>query len=398
MQDHRPEPYSIAGRPRRSHLINERDKDVDRRRKSARRSSFTRSSSDSSPRNHTQEKRIDRDHDYRHSRSNKHTSSRSRSPYRNRNDIRTSPLKKNLSPRRRLDEPLDDASAVERRAKRQRSSSEPREDIRDRSLRYSPDGYHSPSPSKRHDLSGASQPRIDRPSRAPESRSSRHRHHHSRERHRSSKHRKHNGRSRSLPVAQSPSRRSHAPLPSQQDAFASKSHPQASNSMVPSRPPAPYSSPPKRNPNYAPTGLLAAETNTVTRTSIILKYNEPPSARLPSSNSPWRLYIFKKSAHLSTLLLYERSCWLFGRERLVADVHIEHPSCSGQHAVVQFQHTDVGGEAKVRPYVIDLESANGTIVNGERIPESRYVELKSQDVLKFGHSEREYVILLPPKG
>ena len=52
---------------------------------------------------------------------------------------------------------------------------------------------------------------------------------------------------------------------------------------------------------------------------------------------------------------------------------------------------------KVRLYVIDLESANGTWLNGETIDGRRYVEVKSGDMVKFGESAREYVALLPPK-
>ena len=48
-----------------------------------------------------------------------------------------------------------------------------------------------------------------------------------------------------------------------------------------------------------------------------------------------------------------------------------------------------------RPYVIDLESANGTLVNGDAIPQSRFVELKDGDMIMFGHSTREYVLMLP---
>ena len=47
-------------------------------------------------------------------------------------------------------------------------------------------------------------------------------------------------------------------------------------------------------PNFAPSGLLAAETNTVKATngdSTVLKYNEPPEARRPTVG--WRLYVFK---------------------------------------------------------------------------------------------------------
>lgn len=68
-----------------------------------------------------------------------------------------------------------------------------------------------------------------------------------------------------------------------------------------------------------------------------------------------------------------------------------------------------------RPFVIDLDSTNGTHVNDETIPTTRFYELKPSDgtyvhpllrqvtvidtfciitiVLKFGQSTREYVLL-----
>ena len=52
----------------------------------------------------------------------------------------------------------------------------------------------------------------------------------------------------------------------------------------------------KSKPNFAPSGLLAAATNTVRAvdgTSTVLKYNEPPEARKPVLG--WRLYVFKGS-------------------------------------------------------------------------------------------------------
>ena len=50
-------------------------------------------------------------------------------------------------------------------------------------------------------------------------------------------------------------------------------------------------------------------------------------------------------------------------------------------------------DAVCRPYIIDLVSANGTFLNGKRIDASRFYELKPKDVLKFGQSSREYVLL-----
>lgn len=54
-------------------------------------------------------------------------------------------------------------------------------------------------------------------------------------------------------------------------------------------------------------------------------------------------------------------------------------------------------KGKVKLYVIDLESSNGTELNGEELEAGRYFELRDKDILKFGGSEREYVIMLPPK-
>jgi smad nuclear-interacting protein 1 len=153
--------------------------------------------------------------------------------------------------------------------------------------------------------------------------------------------------------------------------------------------------------------MLAAETNTVRAadgsTSIVLKYHEPPEARKPPPKDAWRLYIFKGDDILDTVELGGRSCWLIGKERLVADLPVDHPSCSKQHAALQFRYVEKRNEfgdrdGRVRPYLIDLESSNGSMVNGDPIPPGRYVELMDKDVLKFGLSTREYVLMLPPPG
>jgi smad nuclear-interacting protein 1 len=47
----------------------------------------------------------------------------------------------------------------------------------------------------------------------------------------------------------------------------------------------------------------------------------------------------------------------------------------------------------VLPYIMDLGSTNGTFLNNDRIEARRYYELQPRDVLKFGFSSREYVVL-----
>ena len=66
-----------------------------------------------------------------------------------------------------------------------------------------------------------------------------------------------------------------------------------------------------------------------------------------------------------------------------------HPSCSRQHAVLQYRMVN----NKVKPYVIDLGSSNGTYLNNQKIDPQRYVKLREKDVVKFGYSSREYVLL-----
>lgn len=89
---------------------------------------------------------------------------------------------------------------------------------------------------------------------------------------------------------------------------------------------------------------------------------------------------------------------MIGRDRKVVDMPIDHPSCSKQHAALQYRLVQVENEEgrnikKTKPYIIDLNSTNGTYLNNQRIDPRRYYELKEKDVLKFGFSSREYVLL-----
>ncbi|XP_035663699.1 smad nuclear-interacting protein 1-like [Branchiostoma floridae] len=150
----------------------------------------------------------------------------------------------------------------------------------------------------------------------------------------------------------------------------------------------------KDQPNFELSGALTEETNKFR--GVVIKYREPPEARKPRKR--WRLYPFKGEEALKPLHIHRQSAYLLGRERLVADIPIDHPSCSKQHAALQYRLVDYEKPdgttgRRVKPYIIDLESANGTYVNNQRIEASRYVELLEKDVVKFGYSSREYVLL-----
>lgn len=147
-------------------------------------------------------------------------------------------------------------------------------------------------------------------------------------------------------------------------------------------------------PNFGLSGKLTEDTNTYK--GIVIKYSEPPEARIPKRR--WRLYPFKGNEGLKVLYIHRASAYLMGRERKVVDIPLDHPSCSKQHAALQFrlvQYDKGDGRVgkQIRPYIIDLESANGTFVNNNKVEPRKYVELFEKDVLKFGYSSREYVLL-----
>uniref|UniRef100_A0A6G1SG58 Smad nuclear interacting protein 1 n=1 Tax=Aceria tosichella TaxID=561515 RepID=A0A6G1SG58_9ACAR len=148
------------------------------------------------------------------------------------------------------------------------------------------------------------------------------------------------------------------------------------------KPPAAGSS---TGPNYSLSGALAKDTNTFK--GVVIKYNEPPEAHKPDQR--WFLYPFKGDQSLDPIPIYRQSAYLLGRDRNIADIPIDHPSCSKQHAVIQFRKM----KGKICPYLIDLESANKTKLNNETIEPSRYYQIFEKDVIKFGFSTRDYVIM-----
>uniref|UniRef100_A0A8R1DZN4 FHA domain-containing protein n=1 Tax=Caenorhabditis japonica TaxID=281687 RepID=A0A8R1DZN4_CAEJA len=98
----------------------------------------------------------------------------------------------------------------------------------------------------------------------------------------------------------------------------------------PEEPPAPKE---KEKVNMGTSGALTEDTNTFR--GVVIKYNEPPEAKKP--NARWRLYPFKGEEALQVLYIHRQSAYLIGRDHKIADIPVGHPSCSKQHAVLQFR-------------------------------------------------------------
>lgn len=43
---------------------------------------------------------------------------------------------------------------------------------------------------------------------------------------------------------------------------------------------------------------------------------------------------------------------------------------------------------------MDLESTNKTFLNNEEVEGARYYELRDKDIMRFGESTREYVLMM----
>merc|ERR1712217_790307 len=100
------------------------------------------------------------------------------------------------------------------------------------------------------------------------------------------------------------------------------------------------------------------------KNGVVMKFTQPVEARMPTVK--WRLYCFTKQNEQPKIMHIHRQVgFLFGKDRKIADVPTDHATCSKQHAVLHHRLTSNG--LAVKPYIMDLESINGTFVNGEAI-------------------------------
>ena len=154
----------------------------------------------------------------------------------------------------------------------------------------------------------------------------------------------------------------------------------------------------KEEANFGLTGNLMEDEDTgAVVNGVKLKWSQPLDSRRPTRR--WRMYVFKGSNQLDTLHIHRQASYLVGRDERVADISAQHPSISSQHAVIQFRLRESkdprSGEIKreVKPYIMDLESTNGTMINKQKIEPARYTELRERDLINFGMSTRDYVLL-----
>mmetsp|Transcript_10074 Transcript_10074/g.15062 ORF Transcript_10074/g.15062 Transcript_10074/m.15062 type:complete len:165 (+) Transcript_10074:55-549(+) len=134
-------------------------------------------------------------------------------------------------------------------------------------------------------------------------------------------------------------------------------------------------------PNFTPSGILKRYEDA----QLALKYTEPLESAPPSYQ--WRVFVYQDEDLVSEFDLFEKNYYLVGSTEGICNITEE--GTEGQHAVFQFRRR----HGKVRLYLIDLETQTGTFLNYKRIESSRFYEVISKDIVKFGDCGKEYVLI-----
>lgn len=92
--------------------------------------------------------------------------------------------------------------------------------------------------------------------------------------------------------------------------------------------------------------------------------------------------------------VHRHSKYIFGRDKDLADIRLNHQTCSSVHAVLQYRLRAESSGRHICPYLIDLDSTYGTFINHRRIQAHSYHKLEENDIIQFGQSSKEYSLFI----
>ncbi|CAH0384367.1 unnamed protein product [Bemisia tabaci] len=103
------------------------------------------------------------------------------------------------------------------------------------------------------------------------------------------------------------------------------------------------------------------------------------------------LDVLKGDKLVQKLMLDEKRCYLFGRNKEMCDFCIDHQSCSRVHAAfVYHKHLN-------KAFLVDLGSTHGTFIGNMRIESHKPTQLPIDSSFHFGASTRNYIIRERPQ-
>ncbi|DAZ98133.1 TPA: hypothetical protein N0F65_003119 [Lagenidium giganteum] len=103
------------------------------------------------------------------------------------------------------------------------------------------------------------------------------------------------------------------------------------------------------------------------------------------SNRLAELEVVKDGSVIEHLKIGEQAVYLLGRNEDMCHYGLQHPSISRRHAAIT--HSENG-----QITIMDLSSAQGTMVNDKEIAPEEPVKLMNGDVIRFAASSRSYVV------
>lgn len=124
---------------------------------------------------------------------------------------------------------------------------------------------------------------------------------------------------------------------------------------------------------------------------IPLPYKEPIWSGRPEKQ--YKAEILKSGLILETIDLSEKNFYVVGRLP-ICDIPLANPTVSRYHAIFQYRNEcDEKNEKGL--YIYDLGSTHGTFWNGNRIRSNVYVRVRNGHMIKFGNSQRKFIIQTP---
>ncbi|VDM31221.1 unnamed protein product [Hydatigera taeniaeformis] len=98
------------------------------------------------------------------------------------------------------------------------------------------------------------------------------------------------------------------------------------------------------------------------------------------------LDVMKDGKLIQKLMMDDKSCYFFGRNRQLCDFAIDHQSCSRIHAALVW-HKNLN-----RAFLIDLGSVHGTFIGRIKLEPERPQQVPIDSEIHFGASTRVYII------
>ncbi|XP_053971465.1 kanadaptin [Hylaeus volcanicus] len=123
----------------------------------------------------------------------------------------------------------------------------------------------------------------------------------------------------------------------------------------------------------------------------LIPYIEPPWSGIPENN--YEMEVLKSGVIVETVSLSKQNFYTIGR---LPSCHISlaHPTISRYHAVLQYRSKQDEEHSKGF-YIYDLGSTHGTFWNGNLIKPHVYVRVRGGHMLRFGCSQRKYILQAP---